>query len=390
MKRRSRVNKWWNSLLAVGVLSLLTACAADKKVEPKPAPETLTTKSRTVGVTAEFREDAPQRYIVKSGDTLWGIAGKFLKNPWHWKSIWHANPQIKNPNLIYPGDVVSFTTVGGVKKLQVSGSSNPFRESIYSGKKTADGRPIYTLKPGVQAEELEQPVPAIPRSAVYPFASKNRVMEPGFANDYPYVVGDSGNGFLSQSAQSLVYVKGDEFDDKEYAVFRETNPIRDPFSNEVLGVEAIYVGDVMMAAEANDDGIASFRLTNSVEPLYKNDVLMPALEAEAGGDLYFTPSLPNEDLEAFVIKPMGNNLAGSQFQTLMLNVGEGEDVVEGNVFKIKRASGTGKGRGGETIQLPDFELAIAVVYKVYDNVSYALVMNSFDVIYPGDKAVRPE
>lgn len=87
---------------------------------------------------------------------------------------------------------------------------------------------------------------------------------------------------------------------------------------------------------------------------------------------------------------MGNNMAGSQFQTLLLNVGESDDVIEGNVFRIMRASGMGKGRDGEAVRLPDFELGIAIVYKVFDNVSYALVMNSFDVIYPLDKAVRPE
>lgn len=384
------MNKWWNSLLAVGVLGLVSACAGDKQPEEKPAPQALKTQSQTKNVGVEFKSNAPQRYIVKPGDTLWEIAQRFLANPAHWKSIWYENPQISNPNRIYPGDVISFTTVGGQKRLQIAGSSNPFREEIYTGKKTADGRPIYSLKPGVQAEDLEEAIPVFPRSAVYPFASKNRVMEPGFAYEYPYVVGDSGNGFLSQSSRSLVYVKGDDFDLNEYAVFREVNPIRDPQSDEVLGVEAIYVGDVVMAEEANDDGIASFKLENSVEPLYKGDVLLPPLEATPGEDLYFSPSLPDEDLEAIVIKPMGNNMAGSQFQTLMLNVGEGDDVVEGNVFKITRASGAGKGRDGEAIKLPDFELGIAIVYKVYENVSYALVMNSFDVIYPLDKAVRPD
>lgn len=289
------MNKWWNSLLAVGVLGLLTACASDKQQpQQKPAPQTLKTQTQTQTVSTEgvFREDAPQRYIVKPGDTLWEIAGRFLRSPAHWKSIWHENPQIDNPNLIYPGDVISFTTVGGQKKLQVSGSSNPYRESIYTGKKTPDGRPIYTLKPGVQAEELKQAVPVFPRSAVYPFASKNRVMEPGFSAEHPYVVGDSGNGFLSQSSRSLVYVKGDDFELKEYAVFRETNPIRDPQSDEVLGVEAMFVGNVVMADEANEDGIASFKLENSVEPLYKGDILLPPFEAQPGESLYFSPSLP--------------------------------------------------------------------------------------------------
>ncbi len=105
------MNKWWNSLLVVGVLGLVSACAGDKQpAEQKPAPQTLTTQPQMLDVEVAYRDDAPQRYIVKPGDTLWEIAAKFLKNPGYWKMIWHENPQIDNPNLIYPGDVKRVAT----------------------------------------------------------------------------------------------------------------------------------------------------------------------------------------------------------------------------------------------------------------------------------------
>ncbi|PID64962.1 MAG: hypothetical protein CR977_02645, partial [Gammaproteobacteria bacterium] len=320
--------------------------------------------------------------------------GLFLKNPARWKEIWHANPKIKNPNKIYPGDVIAYRSVGGVRKLQVAGSSNPIRGK-FTGRRTSDGRPVYNLSPTVRTEALAEPIPAVPKDIVYPFMTKNLVVEPGFSQEYPYIVGQADGNFIALTGRQEVYAKSDDdaFSHELYDVFRESSPIKDPQDGEMLGVEAVYVGQLKLVKPANEDGIGTFMQTETVNPLYPKDILIPSVAVEAGGDLNFMPKLPNltED-NVMVIRPIGamNNASGSQFSTILVNVGSDDGMTAGDVFKVVRAQAqTGVGRDGERYHLPDYEVGLAMVYKTYDEVSYALIMNAYDVVYPGDRLIRP-
>lgn len=389
------MNYWITSSLIVGA-TLLTACTNTRTVQPSVAQEPGTLKSlpfKSIPVAApEYRADAPNRYVVKRGDTLWHIAGLFLKNPGRWKEVWHANPQIKNPNKIYPGDVIAYQSVDGVRKLQVAGSSNPVRGE-FAGRRTADGRPVYNVSPSIREEELSLPIPAVPKSIVYPFITKNLVLEPGASEKYPYVVGQADGNFIALTSRQKVYAKADYgFDNELYNVFRESKPINDPVSKELLGVEAVYVGQLKLVKEANDDGIATFVQTDSVNPLYPDDILIVAEAIKIGESLNFMPKLPDVDENVMIIRPLGTSSAdtASQFSTVLINVGEDDGITEGDVFNIVRATGKAAvGRGGETFRLPDYEVGMAMVYKVNQDTSYALIMNAYDVVYPGDRLVRP-
>lgn len=390
------MNHWITSSLIVGA-TLLTACAnTNTTQQPKGAEKPRALQSAPLKVIPvappEYREDAPNRYVVKRGDTLWGIAGKFLKNPARWKDVWYANPQIKNPNKIYPGDVIAYQTVGGQRMLQVAGSSNPIRGE-FAGHRTADGRPVYNVSPSIRDEELSLPIPAVPKSIVYPFMTKNMVMEPGASQAYPYVVGQADGNFIALTGRQKIYAKTDtEFEAELYNVFRESSPINDPVTKEQLGVEAIYVGQLKLIKEANEDGVATFMQTDSVNPLYPDDILIVAEEIEIGADLNFMPKLPDFDDNVIVIRPLGaaSPDTASQFSTVLINVGEDDGITEGDVFNIVRAAGqSGVGRDGESFRLPDYEVGMAMVYKTGDNTSYALIMNAYDVVYPGDRLVRP-
>lgn len=389
------MKKWLNSALIIGSATLI-ACASQTAHQQntstgKNPPGQVSVAATVVRSVPEFRADAPGQYVVRRGDTLWGIAQKFLKNPGRWKEIWHANPGIKNPHWIYPGDVIAFTTVGGKRKLHVASSSNPVREK-HTGKRTSDGRPVYNLSPSVRIEELEQPVPTVPKDIVYPFMTKNRIMEPGFSEEFPYVIGQADGGFISLTVRDQVYAKGETFDQETYDVFREATPIKDPIDGEFLGVEATYVGQLQMVKSANEDGIATFAQTDRVNPLYPKDVLLPATESEIGGNLNFMPKLPVTDAEVVVIKPMGTfgAQAGTQLNTILINAGTDDNVSEGDVFGIVRAAAqTGKGRHGETFKLPDYDVGYAIVYKTHENTSYALIMSATDLVYSGDRLVTP-
>ncbi len=390
------MNNWITSSLLIGA-TLLAACSSANHNAPVPRAPMLKTNGLTTKqvklVAPEFREDAPDRYIVKRGDTLWTIAGRFLKSPARWKEVWYANPQIKNPNKIYPGDILAYKTVGGVRRVQVAGSSNPIRSGVYSGKRTRDGRPVYNLSPSVEVELLPEPIPTVPKDAVFPFMTKNLVLEPGFSADYPYVVGQADGGFIALTGRDKVYARSDNpFDAALYNVYREGDPIKDPFDGVVTGVEATYVGQLKLVKQANEDGVATFVQTDKANPLYPKDILVPTKRAPEGVELSFLPKLPDVNGDVVVIRPLGaaNPTTASQFSTLLISGGRDIGVTEGDVFTIVRAKEQmGRGRDGDTFKLPDYESGMGIVYKVNENTSYLLVMNAYDVIYPGDRLIRP-
>ncbi len=386
------MNKWLSSSLVFGV-AILSACASHPTTHKKIPTRQTAAPAKLINLAPEYRTDAPDRYIVRPGDTLWAISARFLKHPGRWKEIWHANPQIKNPNLIYPGDIISYITVGGKRKLQIAGSTNPVR-SKYTGKRTSDGRPVYKLSPTIQVEYMEEPIPTIPKDIVYPFMSKNLVLEPGFSEEHPYVVSQADGSYISLSGRHEIYAKcsNGDFPYENYDVFRESGKLTNPTNGNNLGVEAVYVGRLRLVKQANDDGIATLVQTDSVNPLYPNDILIPSEEVVYGGELNFLPKLANFEEDAIVVKPIGTsgNQSATQFSTVLINQGRNEGVEAGDVFKIVRASVQhGKGRNGESFQLPDYEVGMAMVYKTFDDSSYALIMNAYDAIYPGDRAVNP-
>lgn len=394
------MNKWLIPASMAGVV-LLSACASDRA--PKTleganaphitAPRTVRAATKNdVNIVADaFRADAPDRYIVQPNDTLWSIAGRFLKNPAYWKAIWHANPQIKNPNKIYPGDIISYVTTNGQRKLQIANAGGDGMRGRRTGK-TSDGRPIYKMIPGIRTEALDLPIPTVPKQVVYPFMTKNLVLEPGFSQDLPYVVNQADSGYISLTTRNQIYAKGDHFEYDIYNVYREQAPIKDPQSGALLGVEAVYIGQLKMVKPANEDGIATFVQTDSANPLYPKDVLIPAKAEPAGSDLSFFPKISSTDVVPVVIRTLGtnNDKTASQFSTVLINAGRDEDIQTGDVFSVVRAKPQmGKGRNGEVFQLPDYEVGIAIIYKVENNFSYAMIMNATDIIYPNDRFIKP-
>lgn len=389
--------KNWLSATLLTASVTLVACGSTKEAPKAPGLAATPSKSpsliapKRVRIAPEYRTDAPNRYIVQRGDTLWRIASRFLKNPARWKEIWHANPQLKNPNRLYPGDIISYKMVGGAKKLQIAGTTNK-AHGRNTGKKTSDGRPVYNLTPTVRTTVMEDPIPTLPKDVVYPFMTKNLVLEPDFAEDFPYIVSADSDNRISLTQRGDIYALGDDFEDELYDVFRQTSPIADPENGELLGVEATYVGKLKMTAEPNEDGVATFAQTNNAQPMHANDVLIPAKRFAEGADLHFFPRISNIDEDIFIIKAMGQSgtQAASQFSTLLINLGGDDGIKEGDVFNIvRKGEQTAVSREGMPVELPNKELGVAIVYKTHDQTSYALVMNATGLIYPGDRLVAP-
>lgn len=388
--------KNWLPASLIAVTMVLGGCQTNKEVPKAPGLAATPLKSpslitpKRVRVAPEYRADAPDRYIVQPGDTLWGIAGRFLKSPARWKDIWHANPQLKNPNRLYPGDIISYKMVKGQKKLQIAGTTNQAHGQRTS-KKTADGRPIYNLMPTVRTQLIESPIPTLPKAVVYPFVTKNLIVEPGFKEDYPYIISAGTARSISLTQRGEVYALGDAFEVDIYDVFRESSPVISPQTGELLGVEVVYVGRLKMSGMPNEDGVATFIQTENAQPLYPDDVLIPARYAKAGMDLHFFPRVPEISETITVIKAMGQSQqVASQFSTLLLDNGASDGVAEGDVFTLVRGEQQQAiSREGLAVSLPDREVGLAIVYQVHDQTSYALVMNATDLIYPGDRLVAP-
>lgn len=388
--------KIWKNSVPVVLALFLAACVSDKetvavkqhKTPPGKVIYAANTGS-TVRVSPEFKSDAPGKYVVRRGDSLWKIAGMYLKNPGRWKEVWHSNPQIKNPNRIYPGDVLALKTMSGKKRVYVksrpSGSHGKF-----TGKRTSSGLKIYNVKPTVINQRLEEPLPTFPVSAIAPFIEKNLVVDSSFGDELAYVVGDSSNTYVSLTQRDIIYAKG-EFTQDSYDVYRREDEITDPIDGSNLGYEANYVGELLLVRETNEDGIGTFTQVDKYRPLMPKDVLVPKIEQKAGEPLNVFPSIYDGDEEGlYVVKTIGRSLTGTQFNTLLVKGGREQGLKAGQVFSIVRGTAqTGVGRNGETIKLPDYEVGLAMVYKTMENMSYVLVMNAYDVIYAKDRLVIP-
>jgi LysM repeat protein len=153
-----------------------SASAAPPTAEPPLLSEAVQGQSPVAPGPIALRPDHPQTYTVVPGDTLWSIAGRFLQNPWQWREIWRQNPQVSNPNRIYPGDVLRFSyDAGGQPQLEVA---------------EREDTPLIRLSPQIRVEELSQPIPPVPRDAVESFLIRALILSDAQWQGSPYIVGD--------------------------------------------------------------------------------------------------------------------------------------------------------------------------------------------------------
>ena len=174
--------------------------------------------------TVQLKNDVPLTYVVKRGDTLWDISGIYLEEPWRWPELWDSNPQIDNPHLIYPGDVLSLRWEDGRPRLGLA------------------SRGDVKLSPTVRSESLDTAIPPIPRDQIDPFLRANRVLDPGVMGSLAYVIAGDAKRIIS-GLGDRIYVRGPiDPDDRAFGIIREGSLIVDPITQEVLGVTAIDIG----------------------------------------------------------------------------------------------------------------------------------------------------
>ncbi|OGS98696.1 MAG: peptidoglycan-binding protein [Gallionellales bacterium RIFCSPLOWO2_12_FULL_59_22] len=318
----------------------------------------------------ELRGDAPDRHVVVKGDTLWDISGKFFKDPWKWPYIWGMNKDtIKDPHWIYPGDVIVLDRASGTLRLGQGG--------------TGSSGGVIKLSPKVRESYSDHDaVPSIPASAIAPFLSQPLAVGEGELNDAPTLIG-AREGRVILGANDVAFVKGLPADKgSNWQIYRPGKTFTDPVTNEVLGVEAIYLG----AAEAtNFADVSTVTITRSTQEISKGDRLVAPSGAAVNA---YLPRAPGSDISAHVISVYGGVSQAGQNTVITLSKGARDGLESGHVLALYHKGNNAKHEGEEFV-LPDERIGLAFVFRVFDKVSYALVMQSHLPVQLLDRAQTP-
>jgi hypothetical protein len=343
-----------------------------------------------------FKQDAPDRYVVVRGDTLWGISERFTDSPWRWPEIWNFNrEQIRNPHWIYPGDVIVLDRVSGRLSIAgrdaASGAAGTGAGAAGRGGLEGSGT-VGTVKlsPRVRAESTaKDAIPSIPANIIEPFLSRPLLVEPDGLDDAPTIIGTEDNRVIIE-AGNRAYVRGiGDSMEENWFIYRRGKALVDPDTSVTLGYEAIYLGTARVS-RAGDP--ATVQLTTVTQEVGRGDKLLPAGVPEVPNYAPHAPSVFMQGRIIGVYGGLGKLGEGGPQSIVTLNRGRADGVEVGHVFALYRPgpviadASRMTSSGPATFKLPDERYGLAFVFRIFDRVSYALVMrvtrpvNALDVI----------
>ena len=328
----------------------------------------------------KIRDDAPDRHIVVKGDTLWDISAKFFNDPWQWPQIWGINKDtIKDPHWIYPGNVIVLDRASNTLHIEGAGGSET------GGKAENAQLDVVKLSPriGVRASEYN-PIPSIPAKLIAPFLSRPLVIDENGMAGSPSIIGTYEQRVILGN-DDIAYVKGMPKDKGLlWQVYRPGKVLADPDSKEVLGYEAVYLGEA--EAEKIAD-ISTFRITTALQEINIGDRLVQASVELASN---YVPRAPESKITARVISIYGGVSQAGQNAVITLNKGRRDGLENGHVLALYRQGEEIKGKGKvKTITLPDVRYGLIFVFRTFDKVAYALVMQTKLPVILLDNALTP-
>lgn len=320
----------------------------------------------------QLKNGHPQNYTVVRGDTLWDISGKFLTEPWKWPEIWHANPQIQNPDLIYPGDTLSLVYVNGQPQLSLS---------------RGESRGTIKLSPQVRSQPMAEAIPPIPLEAIRAFLVNNRIMDSeGEFSAAPYVVAGEGQGVV-YGAGNTIYARGAFTGSNAVRrIFRQGKVYSDPVTNEFLGINANNIGTAEIKAVEGD--VATLYVSQTNEEVRRGDRLFETLEYAVNSS--FQPSAPSQPINGQIIDvPRGVTTIGAM-DVVTLNKGARDGLVPGSTLAIFKTGETVRDvETGQPVKMPDENAGVLMVFRPFDKISYALVLRAQRQLSVGDKVANP-
>ncbi len=369
---------------------------------------------------AQVKEGAPDRYVVVKGDTLWGISGKFLNEPWRWPEIWQLNKeQIKNPHWIYPGDVVVLDNIGGKARLKL------IRAQKYNGTE------VVVLSPTVRTEAHPDrtAIPAISPADIGPFLSQPLVIEKDGLDNAPEIVASEENRVII-GAGNRAYVAGLKAGDpRQWQVFRSGKPFVDPDTKEILGYEAVYLGEARVISFGETSTV---EITRAVAEINRGDRLVRLKETELTN---FVPHAPDAPVRGRILTVYAGVAEAGPQSIITINRGSKDGIEKGDVLAIHRLGVEVPVSKPETkedkplrsmdqteclkkdakvsfnefydrskawgpcpketpadkgyVKLPEERYGLLLVFRTFDRVSYALVMQATAAVHQGDVVTNP-
>jgi hypothetical protein len=310
--------------------------------------------------------DAPDEYVVQVGDTLWDIAETFLRDPWYWPEIWYVNPQVENPHLIYPGDVLALVYVDG-------------RQRITNVTAATD-----RLSPEARVTPLTEAITSVPYDSISAFLSTGVIIEKSEVNELPYMVATKGDHLIA-AAGNTVYVRGSSAQPgTRFNVVHIGEPLIDPDTNDLLGYHGQQIGEGTLRRTGDP---ATFALTESSREAKQGDRLVPT---SVDVPLNFFPKAPSSSIDGQIISVVGGVTQIGQYQVVVLNRGTNQGLAVGDVLTVfQRGSEVRDHVKGGKVKLPDEEAGTIMVFKVYDRISYALVMEATQALHIHDYVRNP-
>ena len=332
---------------------------------------------------SELSPTAPDSYTVKTRDTLWDISKLFLKSPWRWPELWGMNlDQIRNPHLIYPGQILYLDKTGGRARLrmgQAVGGNDRLSPRVRSSPLGADS------------------LASIPFGLIEPFLNEAVIFQTNELDAAPRIVATQ-EGRVILGRGDTAYVRGDLSNDTDYRIFRQPKPLLDPTTKELLGYEAVYVGSAeyvrqgetrVDAAGKSEIVPATFTVTKVRQEAGVGDRLAVVPVREYTN---YAPHAPQGLLEGQIVSLYGDSLTAGQNQIVALNRGARDGMERGHVLALIRNGARVVDTTDptkQTIKLPDERHGLLFVFRVFDRMSYALILSVKDPVSPGDRFAQP-
>jgi nucleoid-associated protein YgaU len=328
----------------------------------------------------EIAKDAPDKYVVVKGDTLWDISGRFLEKPWRWPEVWQLNrEQIRDPHWIYPGDIVYLDTSGGSPRLRLG--------KAVGGGDAATGNRRDALQPMARSQPLDRaPIPTISAAAIESFLNRPLIVDELGLLTNPRIVGtQEGRVYLGRG--DLAYVRG--ISDPaivDWHVYRPARPLLDPDTRKPIAYEALYVGSARLERMGDP---ATLRITGTSEEIGEGDRLMPA---ERGRIVNYAPHAPEVDIAGRIVSVYRGVAQAGRNSVVAINVGKTQGVEVGHVLSISQRGRDVRDRGAEKpvmVKLPDESTGYLLVFRVFDKIAYGLIMDASRAVSVGDNVSTP-
>jgi hypothetical protein len=341
-----------------------------------------------------LKPDHPERYTVTKGDTLWSIATRFLQTPWHWPRIWKINEGIKNPHLIYPGDVLLLRYVNGkpevtlLRNEKLPAEPTPTVTVADTGARVEVAPPqgpVDKLAPKVYSEALGRAIPTITPDIIVPFLTQPLVVSDRELERAGYVTVGLDNR-IALGNGSEFYARGVQGTDAEYFhIFRKGAPLKNPETGELLAHEATYLGDARRL-EAGDP--SKLLVTAVKQEILPTDRLLVAPPRAALP--YYFPRAPERKVRGYIISALNAVAEVGPYTVVAISLGQRDGMEEGHVLRVLRHVGAHTDPvTRRPYALPDEESALLLVFRSFERVSYALVMNATRPVHLNDTVATP-